>query len=138
MHFSSKCFKLSSRCSASRCVPKFPSSFVGSVAIKFDQDPMRHYNWANNHDIPSSNGFSSRSLKTREKYTNWENLVCLSLYIFWAQGFSVYFYKILSFVEANIDDMKWYTLTYWHMAWFGSIDCIFLSLFTKCSYVPST
>ena len=26
---------------------------------------------------------SSRSLKTREKYTNWDNLVCLSLYIFW-------------------------------------------------------
>ena len=29
---------------------------------------------------------SSRSLKTREKYTNWDNLVCLSLYIFWAQS----------------------------------------------------
>ena len=26
--------------------------------------------------------FSSRSLKTREKYTNWDNLVYLSLYIF--------------------------------------------------------
>ena len=26
---------------------------------------------------------SSRSLKTREKYTNWNNLVCLSSYIFW-------------------------------------------------------
>jgi hypothetical protein len=26
---------------------------------------------------------SSRSLKTREKYTKWDNLVCLSLYIFW-------------------------------------------------------
>ena len=30
--------------------------------------------------------FSSRSLKTIEKYTNWSNLVCLSLYIFWAQS----------------------------------------------------
>ena len=29
---------------------------------------------------------SSRSLKTREKYTNWDNLVCFSLYIFWAQS----------------------------------------------------
>ena len=27
---------------------------------------------------------SSCSLNTREKYTNWDNLVCLSLYIFWA------------------------------------------------------
>ena len=33
--------------------------------------------------------FSSRSLKMREKYTNWHNLVCLSLYIFW--GKCVYF-----------------------------------------------
>ena len=32
---------------------------------------------------------SSRSLKTREKYTNWDNLVCFSLYIFW--GKCVYF-----------------------------------------------
>ena len=32
---------------------------------------------------------SSRSLKMREKYTNWDNLVCLSLYIFW--GKCVYF-----------------------------------------------
>ena len=29
---------------------------------------------------------SSHSLKTREKYTNWDNLACLSLYIFWAQS----------------------------------------------------
>ena len=28
----------------------------------------------------------SRSLKTREIYTNWDNLVCLSLYIFWGQS----------------------------------------------------
>ena len=32
---------------------------------------------------------SSRSLKTSEKYSNWDNLVCLSLYIFW--GKCVYF-----------------------------------------------
>ena len=32
---------------------------------------------------------SPRSLKTREKYTNWHKLVCLSLYIFW--GKCVYF-----------------------------------------------
>ena len=29
---------------------------------------------------------SFHSLKTREKYTNWDNLVCLSLYIFWGQS----------------------------------------------------
>ena len=29
---------------------------------------------------------SPRSLKTREKYTNWDNIVCLSLYIFWAHS----------------------------------------------------
>ena len=29
---------------------------------------------------------SSRSLKTRENHTNWDNSVCLSLYIFWAQS----------------------------------------------------
>ena len=29
---------------------------------------------------------SPRSLETREKYTNWDNLFCLSLYIFWAQS----------------------------------------------------
>ena len=28
---------------------------------------------------------SSHSLKTREKYTNWDNLVCRSLYIFWGK-----------------------------------------------------
>ena len=32
---------------------------------------------------------SSRSLKKSEKYTNWDNLVCLNLYIFW--GKCVYF-----------------------------------------------
>ena len=39
--------------------------------------------------------FSSRSLKMREKYTNWDNLVCLSLYIFEHRAIYVYFYKIL-------------------------------------------
>ena len=29
---------------------------------------------------------SSRSLKMREKCTNWDNLVCLSLHIFWGQS----------------------------------------------------
>ena len=29
---------------------------------------------------------SFRSLKMRENYTNWDNLVCLSFYIFWGQS----------------------------------------------------
>ena len=35
---------------------------------------------------------SPRSLKTREKYTNWDKLVCLSLYIFWGKcvNFSIF------------------------------------------------
>ena len=45
---------------------------------------------------------SSRSLKTKEKYTNWDNLVRLSLYIFWAQSY-VYFYKRKYFLKVNID-----------------------------------
>ena len=64
---------------------------------------------------------SSRFLKTREKFTNWDNLVCLSLYTFLGQShlrlllqkktIYIYFYKILSFVKVNTDgsDLKKYT-----------------------------
>ena len=53
---------------------------------------------------------SSPSLKTREKYSNWDNLVCLSLYIE-HRAIYVYFYKILSFLKVNIDGsvLKKYT-----------------------------
>ena len=44
--------------------------------------------------------FAFCSLKTREKFTNWDNLVCLSLYIFWVQS-HVYLRKY--FGKVNID-----------------------------------
>ena len=52
---------------------------------------------------------SSRSLKTREIYTNWDNLVCI---FFEHRAIYVYFYKILSFVKVNIDGsvLKKYTI----------------------------
>ena len=43
---------------------------------------------------------SSCSLKTREKYTNWDNLVCLSLYIFF-EG------NVFTFQFLNDESAKW-------------------------------
>ena len=36
----------------------------------------------------------SRSLKRREKYTNRDNLICVSLYIFEDRAIYIFFYKI--------------------------------------------
>ena len=58
---------------------------------------------------------SFRSLKTREKYTNWNHLVCnsfVSVYmIFKHRAIYVYFYKRKYFVKVNIDGyvLKQYT-----------------------------
>jgi hypothetical protein len=51
---------------------------------------------------------SSRSLKTREKYTNWDNLVLLSLYIFQFLYDKIdnYFKKIYIIVNFIIEKLK--------------------------------
>ena len=52
----------------------------------------------------------SRSIKTREKYTNWDNLV--------------YFYKILSFVTVNINGSVLKKYTNW-----DKLSCLSLYIF---------
>ena len=71
---------------------------------------------------------SSRSLKTREKYTNWDNLVCFSLYIFEYRAIYVYFYKILSFVKVNIDGSVLKKYTNW-----DKLSCLSLYIFLSFS-----
>ena len=51
---------------------------------------------------------SSRSFKTREKYTNWDNLVCLSLHIFWGQSHLCLFFGELKTLEITFK-------IYWHL-----------------------
>ena len=52
----------------------------------------------------------SRSLKMREKYTKWNNLVCLSFYISWAQS---HLYLRKYFVKVNIDGSELNKYTNW-------------------------
>ena len=49
---------------------------------------------------------SSRSLKTRQKYTNWDNLVCIFLE---HRAIYIYFYKRKYFVKVNIDSKRYTT-----------------------------
>ena len=70
-----------------QCLPQWVAIFSEGVFLIFE--PYYFYKIKMKYSIYSSNKTGktpSCSLKTREKYTNWDNLVCLSLYIFWAQS----------------------------------------------------
>ena len=55
--------------------------------------------------------FSSRSLKTREKYISFAQLVLLSLYIFWEK--CVYFSIFEWWNQVDSGWIGWETLTFW-------------------------